>query len=127
MDLSNTVKKMIIVMAVTGVVFAVAGVIVSLNLTNLITPIPFVIGVALGTIFNGIKVVWLEHTVNKIVNMDDPKAGANYLRMQNLLRFWATAGILLIGAYVPFVDLFGAIFGVLTFFVGKYSLAFITK
>ena len=126
MNVSETVRKMILVMASAGLVFSVVGVVASFYYP-IILPVPFTLGVMLSTLLNCIKAVMLENTVTRIVEMSDEHVAANYLKMQALLRFALTAAVLLLGVFVPFIDLWGVVAGIFTFHVGKYSLGFIVK
>jgi len=130
MRISETVRKMIMVMLVTALVMAVAGTVASVFYP--IHSLHFAIGVLLTTGLNIIKVIWLEHAVEKAVAMDDQTAASNYIRMQYLLRLLLTGLILVFAAvmanrmFVPSL-LWGAVIGIFTFHAAKYALVFIVK
>jgi hypothetical protein len=80
----------------------------------------FAFGVILTSGLNVLKVYMLERTVARTLEMDQESKGENYVKLQNLLRFGITAVVLLgvglvqIYAYPPFINIFGAIFGLFT-------------
>ena len=79
--------------------------------------LPFAAGALLASGWNALKVVMLERTVNKALDMEDPRAGKNYARAQHLLRYLITALVLAAAAVAPdrFISLWGAAAGIFTF------------
>jgi predicted outer membrane lipoprotein len=121
--LSGTVKKMSFIMAGAAVLMIIGG---AAYHRSIEAALPFALGVVLTTAFNVVRIVWLEVAINKAVAMDE-KSGANYIRVQYLLRFTALGLVLLVAVYVPFLDIFGAIFGIFTFHIAAFALGRITK
>jgi hypothetical protein len=80
----------------------------------------------LTTLLNIVRTAWLEIAINKALTMDETR-GANYMRVQYLLRFISLGLVLLLAVYVPFLDIFGAIFGVFTFHIAAFAMLLITK
>jgi hypothetical protein len=81
----------------------------------------FALGVLLTTAVNIAKVALLDRAVRRALKMEE-QAGANYVRVQYLLRFLLTALVLVIAAVVPFIDLWGAAAGIFTLQVAGYTL-----
>ena len=128
MKISGTVRKMIMVMVAAALFIIVAGLVASIRFLVII-PIPFTLGVLLTTCLNVVKAVWLERVVERIIAMDDEAAAVSYVRVQYFMRFVLTAVVLVIAGLTPeyIISLWGAIAGIFTFHVGKYSLTFLSK
>jgi len=86
--------------------------------------LPFALGVFLTTALNVLKAVWLEHTVNRVVEMEEGKAGSNLVRFQYLLRFILTGLVMVAAVYLPFIHLWGAVAGIFTFHIAAHLLRF---
>jgi len=52
--------------------------------------LPFALGVIVASTLNIIKIRMLEHTVQKVMSMDDQEAGKNVIRLRYLLRYFLT-------------------------------------
>jgi len=126
-NVSNTVRKMILVMLVSALVMAVGGGVASMFI-EVIEPIIFGIGVFLSTAVNIVKVIWLERAVETASAMEDGQMATNHVRKHYLLRFAFTAAVLVSIAitHVPNL-LWGALFGLFTFHPAKYALPIIIK
>jgi len=80
----------------------------------------FIIGVLLTSSLNIGKIVLLNRTVQRTLDMDNPDKGKTYIRLQYLMRYFLTGAVLLaagiITMYVepPFINLWGALAGVFT-------------
>jgi len=115
-NLSLPVRKMIFVIGVSATVFILGGTAFYRSLEALY----FAIGVLLTSALNVFKVVLLERTVKKVVDMEQPDAGKNYVRLQYLLRYFLTGLVLLaaglVSVYVkpPFINIWGAVAGLFT-------------
>ena len=116
MNLSLPSKKMIQVIGLSAVVIIVGGAAIYRSLEA----VYFAFGVVLTSALNAIKVVLLERTVRKAVDIEEPDAGKNYVRLQYLLRYFLTGAVLLavglVTAYAkpPFINIWGAIAGIFT-------------
>ena len=127
MKISNTVHKMIRVMLITALVMVAAGAVVSAFYPIIPSILFFSFGILLTTCLNIVKVVWLEQAVQKAVDMEDPATAGSYIRIQYLLRFLLTGLVFIFAILVPFIDLWGALVGLFTFHVAKYTLRSIIK
>jgi len=118
---------MVTVIAVSAVIIVAGGLLLCILLDSLPTgeAFPFALGVVLTSVLNILKIFMLERTAKKIVEMTDPNAGKNYLRLQYLFRFFLTGAILLAAAVTPFINMLGAIAGVFTLQIAAFSLKFI--
>ena len=100
----------------------VAGIVVSLAVNSIdsMQALYFPLGVILSSALNVLKVVLLERAINKTLDMDEPKAGSNYIRIQYLMRYFLSGAVLLaaglITKYVdpPFINIVGALVGIFT-------------
>lgn len=81
--------------------------------------LPFALGALLGVALNVGKIVMLDRTVNKAVQMEQKDAG-NYVRLQQLLRFVLTGMVFLVAALVPYISIWGAAAGICTLQVSVF-------
>jgi len=112
---------MVSAIGITAAAFAAVAVVLCLALPsrNMTEALFFAIGVAMMALLNTCKIVLLERTVQKALELDDPNFGKNYVRFQYLVRYFLTAVVLLgaglIGYYTPHTSIIlGAIAGVFT-------------
>jgi len=114
--LSKASVKMIQMIALSALVMIAGGAVFFRSFTAL----PFAFGVLVSSALNVLKVFLLERMVKKVVDMDDPDAGKNFVRMNYLLRYFGSAivllGVGLIHVYspVPVINVWGAVFGIFT-------------
>ena len=124
MNLSQPSRRMIFVIGISVLILSVAGAFVYRSLEALY----FAFGVILTSSLNVLKVFLLERTVKKVVDMDEPDAGKNYVRLQYLLRYFLTGIVLLtaglVSMYVqpPFINIWGAVAGVFTLQIAVISV-----
>ena len=105
MKISNTSKQIIIMMiALFLIIFGVS--VFFINDTK-----SFFIGLSFGTIFSILKLILIEKTLNKALDMTGKKA-ANYIRIHYTLRYFLTFAVLLIAVYKDF-NIIGVIIGIL--------------
>ena len=83
--------------------------------------LPFLFGAILGSVISIAKVFLLEHSVNKALKMEQKTAG-NYVVLQHVLRLLLSGGVLLLGALVPQISLWGVVAGILAFQVAVYNV-----
>jgi len=123
MKLSPASSKMIMVICIAALVFVAGGAVAFVVFDTLasleslpfaLKSLPFALGVLLTSGLNIFKVVLLEKTVRKTVEMDDPNTGKNYVRFQYLIRYFLTAAILLVAGLTPFISVWGALCGIFT-------------
>ena len=79
----------------------------------------FFFGVFLGAATSIIKVITLKRTVDKSLDMENKKS-KGYVGLQQLLRFVLSAAVLIIGALVPHISLWGVAVGILAFHPSIY-------
>jgi len=120
MGLSEIAKRMILVLGLIFFLLAAGSAVYYRSLACL----PFVYGALLATACNVFKVILLDRAVKKTVSKDAASA-ANYLRLQQLLRFLLTGLVLVLAAFLPFLSLWGAAAGVLSYQVAALSLKYI--
>jgi len=76
---------------ISALLIIVIGVVIYRSLAAL----PFAFGVLITSGLNIIKIRMLEQTVRKVIEMEDPEAGKNVVRLRYLLRYFLT-GIVLV-------------------------------
>lgn len=108
--LSQPSKKMIMFIGVVALVFIAGGAIFYRSLEALY----FACGVILLSALNVLKVFLLERVAQKTLDMEDANNAKVYIRFQYILRYFLTAAFLLAAALIPFISVWGAIFGVFT-------------
>ncbi|WP_317366916.1 ATP synthase subunit I [uncultured Tyzzerella sp.] len=105
MKISNTSKQIII--TTIALFFIVLGI-----STFIVDDIKsFLIGISFGTIFSILKIILLEKTIEKAIDMTGQKA-INYTRIHYTLRYFLTFVVLLIAAYKNF-NIIGVVLGIL--------------
>ena len=122
MNLSGYAKRMIRVITALSVVVIAAGAIYYRSFSVM----PFAVGVALSSALNGIKVILIENSIKKLVDMDDKRA-YNYFRVQYLVRYLLTGAVFVVAAFSPFISIWGAGAGIIIFQIAAYSLKSYTK
>lgn len=122
MKISNLAKRMTRTILIISVLFIVASVIYYRSLAF----IPFLLGTLLGTAVSIWKVFVLEQAVDRALAMDKKKAG-NFVGLQQLLRLFITGIVLLLGAVVPQISLWGVAAGIIAFQLALYLEQLIYK
>lgn len=104
--LSDVSKKIIItLLAISLVAFGIGAFIVN-------DIIAYAKGLAFGTLFTILKLILLERTLNKSINM--PAANAsNYARLHYMMRYFLTGVVLVVSALEPSINMFGVIIGLI--------------
>ena len=116
MKISRLTKRIIFFIGIAALAFIIAGCIYYRSLQAL----PFALGVILTSSLNVLKIIMLERTANKVVNMQDPDYGKNFVRFQYLLRYFLTGIVLLAVGLLhyyttaPFISIWGAVAGIFT-------------
>ena len=123
MDPTAARKKIIMIMAIVALVMIVGGAVFHRDAAA----IPFALGVILTTVLNAYKLSMIEKAATKITEIDDEARGKNTASAQYLLRYLVTIAVFLIAAFVPFIDVIGAIFGVFTMPIAIYSWRLVSK
>jgi len=87
----NPTVHMTRMVLLSALLIIVIGVVIYRSLAAL----PFAFGVIITSCLNIMKIRMLEQTVRKVIEMDDPEAGKNVVRLRYLLRYFLT-GIVLV-------------------------------
>ena len=119
MKLSEMAKRMIFVIVKCIVVIIAAGIVISLVHTAKFMPI--VLGAFFGAGISILKVLMIDRTVKRAADMEPGTVG-NYVRMQHFLRFALTGVLFVVAAIVPFINVFSAAAGILSFQAAAMSM-----
>jgi hypothetical protein len=117
--LSEPAKKMVLVIGISSLVFMGIGVAIYRSFAS----VPFAIGVLLMAALNIFKVFMVERTVKKTLELNEEIDGRNFVRLQYMLRYLLTGAVLVVAALTPFIDLWGAAAGILTFQIAAYAVS----
>ena len=115
MKISDLAKRVIIAV----LVMALTAVVISVIYYRSLQFLPFFYGVLLGTAASILRILLLERAIEKAFKMEKKKVGT-YISLQHLLRLGIAAAALLIGALVPWINLWGAVTGVLIYQAALY-------
>jgi len=116
--LTKYANKMIIVIIVTSMVIILAGAVIFRSFFA----VEFALGVVLACGLNIAKVLLLKHAVVRATGMSHGAMG--YTSGMYMIRFLLTGLVLVAAHFIPFVELLGAVFGLLAMPVASYSLRF---
>jgi ABC-type Fe3+-siderophore transport system permease subunit len=106
---TNTSKKLLFSLLALSVVALVIGCVLIATGHFFTSSIPYyIVGIAVGFLFDAIKVIMMTNAIEKAVDMT-PKDAANYVRLQYSSRFFLTLVVLVAAYKVPFVDPVGVI------------------
>lgn len=119
MELSDLAKRMVRAILLIALVCVLA----SVSYYRSLDALPFVFGVLLGAVVSITKVYLLERAVNKALTLEEKQAG-NYVGLQHILRLLLSGVVLVLGAVVPQISLWGVVAGTLAFQLATYSLKF---
>lgn len=122
MKLSDLAKRMIFTILTIALVCILGSVIYYRSLAFL----PFLFGVFLGSVVSIAKVFLVERAVDKALTMEGKYAGY-YVGIQHILRLLLSGVVLVLGAIVPQISLWGVTAGVLAFQLAIYNVKFTTK
>ena len=117
MRVSALAKRMIITICISLPVLVAASAVYYRSFSFL----PFALGALLGAATNVLKIILLDRAVEKLVDMEEEKA-KNYVRIQHFLRYILTGAVLVLAAVVPFISIWGAAAGILTYQVALFSM-----
>ncbi len=119
MKISNTSKQIIImIIALFFIIFGISTFFID-NIKS------FFIGFSFGTIFSILKLILIEKTLIKALDMPGKKA-SNYIRVHYTLRYFLTFAVLLIAVYKNF-NIIGVILGILLLLPATYITKFKNK
>ena len=120
-SLSKYASKMIIVIICASILMIIGGAV----FLRSILAVDFGLGVIMACGLNIAKVLMLKHAVNRVTTMEHGVSG--YTGGMYLLRFLLTGAVLVAAHYIPFVELLGAVLGLLAMPVASYTLRFFIK
>lgn len=122
MKLSDLAKRMIFTIVVIALICILGSAIYYRSLNFL----PFMIGVILGSVVSIIKVFLLERAVDAALSMEQKRAGS-YVGIQHMLRLLLSGVVLVLGAVVPQISLWGVVAGIFAFQLAIYNVKFTSK
>ncbi|MFC4773337.1 ATP synthase subunit I [Ruoffia tabacinasalis] len=102
-------------------IIALIGIVGSVLFYQSLEFLPFLWGVILGSLTSIVKVVLLDKAVDKALSMDNKKA-KNYVGLQHILRLFLSGVVLVLGAVVPQINLWGVVLGILAFQLSVYTV-----
>lgn len=117
MKLTYIAKKMIY----TILIIAIIGIAGSALYYRSLEFLPFLWGVILGSAASIVKVILLDRAVDKALSMEKKRAG-NFVGLQHLLRLVLSGAVLVLGAVVPQINLWGVVVGILAFQLAVYNV-----
>ena len=115
---SLAAKKMCLVVVISALAIMIGGAIFYRTLEAL----NFALGVFLSTALTILKIYLLDRNVSRILDMDDAKAGRNYFQAQYIVRYLLTGAVLVAAALIPFINIYGAVLGVLTMQIAVFAV-----
>lgn len=86
----------------------------------------WILGVALGTVVSLVKLLMIERTVEKAVDMD-PQNAKNYVNSRSSFRFVLTIVIVVLAIKIPFFNILGVIVGLILTQPAVYIVNFINR
>ena len=123
--LSKTGAIMCKALVALFVLLLIAGLLVIRFLYAFERPLPFAVGLLLGCALSALKVVLLEKSLSRSLDMAEKDAN-NYSSLQAILRYGLTVAVMLSAVFLPrYVGLFGLILGVLSLQPSAYITSFI--
>lgn len=121
--LSLTAQTMCRVLAGLFVILLVAGLVVILAVYPFESPFAFALGLFLGSALSLWKVVLLERSLLKSVDMGE--GAKNHANLQMMLRYLLTAGVLAVAFFFRhIIGPFGVVAGILSLQITAYVTAF---
>lgn len=109
-NISDTGKSIIKIIAALALIALGVGVFVTQVWFKETTPFVYAKGLLFGTIIAVMKLILLDRTLSKSVNMP-PARAQNYVRLHYTLRYFLTAVVLVVAALNSSVNLVGVIIG----------------
>jgi diacylglycerol kinase len=122
---SDTSKKLLLSLTALSVIALAIGCILIITghfFTD--NAIYYAVGIAIGLVFDVIKVIMMTGAIEKAVDMS-PKDASNYVRLQYTSRFFLTLAVLFAAFKLPFVDPVGVIIELLLLQPASYITNFI--
>lgn len=119
-NISETAKKMMLMSMAFSLLAFIIG-IFALGSTSKI--LPYALGIALGVTFAVLKVVLLERTVKKTVDLDS-KTATDLARLNYFFRYLLTGAVLAFAATNKSFSLLGTIIGIMSLQAAAYTIGF---
>ena len=126
MKLSLPAKKMLFVIAISSVTMIVGGIALCLFVPSIPSgeAFPVALGVFLSSALNVLKVLLLERTVQRVMELETAKESKGYVASQYIVRYVLTGAVLVVAAITPFINLWGAIAGIFTMQIAVFFIRF---
>lgn len=126
MSLSLPAKKMLIIIAISAGIMIVGGILICIFVPTIPSgeALPVTLGIVLSTALNAVKVLLLERTVRRVMELETPKESKGYISAQYIIRYLLTGVILVVAAVTPFINLWGAIAGIFTMQAAVFFMRF---
>jgi len=122
-ELSITAQIICKALAVLYLVLLAIGLVVNFFLYPFEKPLPFAVGLLAGTVLSVLKVVLLEKSLVKSMDMDG-KIATNYSNVQMVARYFLTIIVLFLAAFFRnVIGLFGTVAGILALQPAAYIAA----
>jgi len=120
-NLSKTAKVIIRNIAILGAVEIAAGIVLIIALFNA-TFIPgHVLGVIFGSLVSVLRVMHLEKSINKSMELADKVASVRYFRLRYFLRILMTIAAIVVALLLnPFMNFISAAVGLFNMTLGAY-------
>lgn len=116
MNLSKLAKRMM----TSIIIITLIGIAISAVYYRSWDFLPFLYGGLLGALTSIVKVILLDKAVDKLIQMEGPKA-RNYAVLQNIIRLALSGVALLAGALIPGISLWGVALGIIAYQPAAYS------
>ena len=121
MKLSLVAKKMLMVLGASSLVISAIAAAYYRSFEFL----PFAAGVFAASGLNILKVVMLDHAVERATGMENKDSAVNYMRGQYFIRFALSGVALYFAVTTPFISLWGLAAGLATMYIAGFSMKFL--
>jgi len=126
-NVSETAKTMIKSLGVVILILLAGGLLITSFVYSFEKPAPYVIGLLTGGLLSMFKVILLERSLNRSVEMG-AKSAQGYVGLQAILRYLLTIAVFLLVVFFPVAfGLFGTILGVLSLQLSAYITGFMMR
>ena len=115
-------KKIIIIMTAVGIIMIIGGAAFHRAVPEALY---FAAGVVLATCLNIVRIKMLEQTARRLTELNDDGSSKASVGFSYIFRFLLTVAVFVAAALLPFIDLFGAVFGIFTLPVSMHLLRFV--
>ncbi len=119
-NISDTCKKLIVIIIAIGLLSLIIGLIFSNE------KLAFVKGVSFGTIFSVLRIILTDRSINKTVNQNRGNAQV-WALLNFLVRYCLIGVVFIVAALEPSISLLGTFIGVLTMPLSAYVYKLVEK